>query len=559
MILVRIYFNNIPVSHIPTKPKKLVRPIISSNNSTPSFQTKPKTKITKETTNYSLPLSACSSFFSTLASVPNVLYNILDPPLHAWLGPTHVYAGNLAPVDEMEPTDCPVIEGKLPVSLKGVYIRNGPNPQLRVIPRALLLFDGDGMLHSLRFSDGHATYCCRYVKTYKFLLEREAGFPVVPNVFSGFFGFGDILRFLMATRRIVTGHFNLMNGFGVANTGLAFFANKLFALCESDLPYAIDLTQRGDIETLGRWEFEKKLMSNMTAHPKVDMDTKETFAFSWSLTFPHLTFFRFDEKGVKQKQVAISSIKQPCFIHDFAITKTFAIFHETQLIYSIGKVTTGRGTLVDYEPNKIPRIGIIPKYAMNDSDMKWFQVPGFNTIHIINAWENGDDEIVFVASNIVSVDNIFKSTVNVSLEKVNINIKTGEISRDIISPRNLEFGSINPCYVGRETRFAYLGVLEEVPKMSGIVKIDLETGQEVAKRFYGPNCFGGEPLFVRRDGESNNSDEDDGYVMTYVHDEKANESKFIIMDAKSSELEIMTVIEVPRRVPYGFHGLFVCN
>ncbi|OMO77045.1 Carotenoid oxygenase [Corchorus olitorius] len=512
MILVRIYCNNIPVSHIPTKLKKLARPIISSNNSTPSFQTKPKTKIiTNKTTNYSLPLSACSSFFSTLASIPHVLYNILDPPLHPWLDPTHVYAGNLAPVDEMEPTDCPVIEGKLPVSLKGVYIRNGPNPQLRVIHRALLLFDGDGMLHSLRFSDGHTTYCCRHVKTYKYLLEREADFPVVPNVFSGFFGFGDILRFLMATRRIVTGHFNLMNGFGVANTGLAFFANKLFALCESDLPYAIDLTQISDIETLGRWEFEKKLMSNMTAHPKVDLDTKETFAFSWSLTFPHLTFFRFNENGVKQKQVAISSIKQPCFIHDFAITKRFAIFHETQLVYSIGKVMTGRGTLVDYEQNKIPRIGIIPKYAMNDSEMKWFQVPRFNTIHIINAWENGDDEIVFVASNIVSVDNIFKR------------------------------------------------VLEEVPKMSGVVKIDLETGQEVAKRFYGPNCFGGEPLFVRRDGESNNSDEDDGYVMTYVHDEKANESKFIIMDAKSSELEIVAVIEVPRRVPYGFHGLFVSN
>ncbi|KAK6267858.1 hypothetical protein QUC31_012018 [Theobroma cacao] len=548
--------SNVPIPHFqalnesPTKPKELVTCKLSSSNTNP-FLTKTQKIV-------SLPLPA-SSLFSTLASIPSFLYasfsKILDPPLQPLVDPRHVYTGNLAPVDEMEPTDCPVIEGKLPLSLKGVYIRNGPNPQIQS-PRALLLFDGDGMLHSLRFSNGHATYCFRYFRTYKYKLEGEAGFPLIPNVFSGFFGFGDIVRFLMTTRRIMTGHINLMNGFGVANTGLAFFSDHLFALCESDLPYIINLTQEGDIETLGRWEFEKKLLSNMTAHPKVDLNTKETFSFSWSLSFPHLKFFHFDGNGVKQNEVPIFSINQPCFIHDFAITKRFPIFHETQLVYSLGKVMTGRGTLVDYEPNKTPRIGIIPKYAINDSEMRWVRVPGFNTIHIINAWENGDDERVFMASNIICVTNIFNKTVDVSLEKVKINIKTGDVSRKIISPRNLEFGSINPSYVGRKTRYAYLGVLEEVPKMSGLVKIDLETGREVARRFYGPGCFGGEPLFVTKDMENIHSDEDDGYVMNYVHDEKANESKFIIMDAKSPELDIVAVVKLPSRVPYGFHGLF---
>ncbi|XVF47037.1 hypothetical protein PTKIN_Ptkin03bG0076900 [Pterospermum kingtungense] len=538
------------------KPKETLVPILCSSHTTP-FQTKLKSKIKKIV---SLPLSV-PALFSTLASLRHFLHEslstIIDPPLHPLFDPRHVYTGNLAPVDEMEPTDCPVIEGELPISLNGVYIRNGPNPQLQP-HRALLLFDGDGMLHSLSLSNGHATYCCRYVKTYKYMLEREAGFPLVPNVFSGFFGLGDILRFVMDTRRIMTGHFNLMNGFGVANTGLAFFSNKLVALCESDLPYIINLTEEGDIETLGRWEFEKKLMTNMSAHPKVDLVTKETFSFTWSLSYPHLTYFRFDENGVKQKGIPIFSINRPCFIHDFAITKRFAVFHETQLVYSLGKVMTGRGTLVDYDPKKTPRIGIMPKYAMNDSEMMWFQVPGFNTIHIINAWENeDDDEIVFVASNIISVENIFNKTVNVSLEKVEINITTGYVCREIISPGNLEFGSINPFYVGRRTSYAYLGVLEEVPKMSGLVKIDLETGLEVARRFYGPGCFGGEPLFVLKNSDNSDCEEDDGFVMSYVHDEKANESKFMIMDAKSPELDIVAVVKLPRRVPYGFHGLFL--
>jgi 9-cis-epoxycarotenoid dioxygenase len=61
------------------------------------------------------------------------------------------------------------------------------------------------------------------------------------------------------------GHVNLMRGFGLANTSLAFFSHNLLALRESDLPSAIFLTQEGDIETKGRWDFDRKLFASMTA------------------------------------------------------------------------------------------------------------------------------------------------------------------------------------------------------------------------------------------------------------------------------------------------------
>ncbi|OMO77050.1 Carotenoid oxygenase [Corchorus olitorius] len=217
--------------------------------------------------------------------------NIIHPPLDPSTDPKHVFTGNYAPVNELDPMDCQVIEGELPLSLNGVYIRNGPNPQLQP-RRALHLFDGDGMLHSLRLSNGNATYCSRYVKTYKYMLEQEAGFPIIPNFFSGFYGLADAFQFLLIDiGKVLTGHIDLMKGFGVANTSIAFFANKLLALSDSDLPYLISLTQTGDIETLGRWEVSKKLLANMSAHPKIDMETKETFTFSTSFTIPHLSFF----------------------------------------------------------------------------------------------------------------------------------------------------------------------------------------------------------------------------------------------------------------------------
>ncbi|XVF47039.1 hypothetical protein PTKIN_Ptkin03bG0077100 [Pterospermum kingtungense] len=414
------------------------------------------------------------------------------------------------------------------------------------------------MLHSLQLSNGHARYCSRYVKTQKYVLERIAGSPIVPSG-SSLYKIDDFLRFLKA---ITTGDLDVMKGFGVANTSLAFFANQLVALCEYDLPYAINLTENGDIETLGRWEFDHgnpKLLENMTAHPKVDSETKETFAFRWSLTFPHLNYFRLDKNGFKQKEVPIFAIKQPSFIHDFAITKRFAIFHETQLVIAPMKVMIGRGKLVDCQPKKTPRIGVIPRNALNDLEMKWFEISGFNTIHILNAWENLDeDEIVLIASNIVSLENIFDKTVKIKLEKVTVNLKTKHVSRTNLSRRNLEFGSINPFYVGKKTRFAYLGVNNEAGmKMSGVVKIDLEMEREVGRRFYGPGCFGGEPLFERRNPEDTMADEDDGYLLSYVHNEKTNESKLLVMDAKSPALDIVAEVRIPRRVPYGFHGLFL--
>ena len=53
------------------------------------------------------------------------------------------------------------------------------------------------------------------------------------------------------------------------------------------------------------------------------------------------------------------------------------------------------------------------------------------------------------------------------------------------------------------------------------------------------------------------SEEDDGYIVSYVHDEKSGASRFVVMDAKSQTLDVVATVKLPRRVPYGFHGLFV--
>nr|DAD43296.1 TPA_asm: hypothetical protein HUJ06_001526 [Nelumbo nucifera] len=486
----------------------------------------------KKTNYYWTELSAKS--LSLQATNSSLIKTLFMPPHHSSVDPKQILTGNFAPVDEIPPTECPVVDGELPPSLNGVYIRNGPNPQHQ--PHGPYhQFEGDGMLHSLRISHGCATFCSRYVKTYKYSLEQKLGSPAFPNFLSGFYSFADIARCAAFIGRIVTGEIKPRKGFGSANTSLTFFANKIFALCESDLPYVIHLTPEG-----------------------------EMFAFRCSLVVPpFLTLFHFDVNGTKVSNLPIFSVQRPTFIHDFAITKRYTVFAETQLVMKPIKLVMARGTPLDFDPDKVPRIGVIPRYATSESEIRWFSVPGFNAMHIINAWGEDHDENVInlLATNGLSIEHFFHEleTVHFSVEKVRIDMRDGSVSRATLSPTSLEFGRINLTYVGRKSRYAYFGVADQVPKMSGVVKLDLELGREVSSRFYEPGCFGGEPFFVARDVSvpDDQLDEDDGYLVSYVHDESTGESKFMVMDAKSPNLDVVAAVKLPQRVPYGFHGHFV--
>ncbi|XP_017973094.1 PREDICTED: probable carotenoid cleavage dioxygenase 4, chloroplastic [Theobroma cacao] len=494
----------------------------------------------------------------------NIINNFIDPPIRPSVDPRHVLSHNFAPVDELPPTECEVIQGSLPPCLDGAYIRNGPNPQY--LPRGPYhLFDGDGMLHSIRISKGQATLCSRYVKTYKYSIENEMGSPVLPNVFSGFNGLtAAATRGALAAVRVLTGEFNPANGIGLANTSLALFGNRLYALGESDLPYSIRLTPNGDIETLGRHDFDGKLFMSMTAHPKTDTDTGEAFAFRYGPMPPFLTYFYFDANGKKQPDVPIFSMTRPSFLHDFAITKKYAIFADIQIGMNPMEMIFGGGSPVGTDPAKVPRIGVIPRYAKDESEIRWFDIPGFNLIHAINAWDEDDgNAIVMLAPNILSVEHTLErmELVHALVEKVRIDLRTGLVTRHPLSTRNLDFAVLNPAYLAKKNKYVYAAVGDPMPKISGVVKLDVSRGDRqectVASRMYGPGCFGGEPFFVAKEPGNPEADEDDGYVVSYVHNENTGESRFLVMDAKSPNLDIVAAVKLPRRVPYGFHGLFV--
>jgi len=65
----------------------------------------------------------------------------------------------------------------------------------------------------------------------------------------------------------------------------------------------------------------------------------------------------------------------------------------------------------------------------------------------------------------------------------------------------------------------------------------------------------------RRSGEGffvpGGADEGDGWVLTYIWDRTTNRSSLGIFDAQAMKQGPVAEVELPVRVPFGFHGLWV--
>ncbi|MFT5580178.1 MAG: carotenoid cleavage dioxygenase-like enzyme, partial [Paraglaciecola psychrophila] len=66
--------------------------------------------------------------------------------------------------------------------------------------------------------------------------------------------------------------------------------------------------------------------------------------------------------------------------------------------------------------------------------------------------------------------------------------------------------------------------------------------------------YGGEAVFAPRIGAQT---EDDGYLVSFVHDEKTDQSECLIIDAQDIAAGPVATIIMPFRVPYGFHAGWV--
>ncbi|XP_059446228.1 carotenoid 9,10(9',10')-cleavage dioxygenase 1-like [Corylus avellana] len=493
--------------------------------------------------------------------------------MHDTSQPQHYLAGNFAPVTEETPpaTDL-LVKGFLPDCLNGEFVRVGPNPKFSPVA-GYHWFDGDGMIHGLRIKDGKASYVSRFVRTSRLKQEEYFGGAKFMKVgdLKGLFGLLMVnMQMLRAKLKVL----DVSYGIGTANTALVYHHGKLLALSEADKPYVLKVLEDGDLQTLGMLDYDKRLTHSFTAHPKVDPFTGEMFTFGYSHTPPYITYRVISKDGFMHDPVPIT-VSDPIMMHDFAITENYAIFMDLPLYFRPKEMVKEKKMIFTFDATKKARFGVLPRYAKDELLIRWFELPNCFIFHNANAWEE-EDEVVLITCRLENPDlDMVGGIVKEKLEnfynelyEMRFNMKTGLASQKKLSASAVDFPRVNESYTGRKQRYVYGTTLDSIAKVTGIIKFDLhaepETGKtklEVGgnvKGLYdlGPGRFGSEAIFVPREAGIT-SEEDDGYLIFFVHDEKTGKSAVHVLDAKTMSTDPVAIVELPHRVPYGFHAFFV--
>jgi carotenoid cleavage dioxygenase-like enzyme len=426
-----------------------------------------------------------------------------------------VLQGNYAPVSEERIlTDFEVV-GKIPSDLSGTLLRDGPNP---VHPGPdHRWFVGDGMLHSISFAGGKALgYRNRWVRTT--VIEQKLGYKAAP----------------------VSKHELPLQGSGavhVVNHG------RLLALSEGGLPYEVDV----DADTKCQFDFNGKLATSMTAHPKIDYRTGEMFFFGYGREAPFLRYHVCD-KDYKLEDTVEIVLPKAIMMHDFGVTATKTIFMDLPV------VTEGYGVPFHWDNNHQARLGVMDRYSKSD-EVVWIDIDPCYVFHPLNSY----DEKGKIVMDVVRYQKVFTDVneeeydTRSQLVRWTIDDQLRTVESTVLRDINQDFPRINSKYECHKHRFGYS--VEQGGKHGylGLLKFDLDLGT-TEYHSVGENNAACEPVFV-----PNGDQEDAGYILSVVFNDATQLSEVRIIDAQQFSSEPLAIVKLNTRIPFGFHGNFFEN
>ena len=435
--------------------------------------------------------------------------------------------GNLAPVTvETTAFDLEII-GTIPTELDGRYLRNGPNP-ISADPDNYHWFTGEGMVHGIRLSGGQALwYRNRYVRTPD--VSAALGEPVTPHGFA-------------ADRPIFA-----------ANTNVIGHAGRTFAIVEAGgIP--MELTE--ELDTVGPSDFGGTLPLGFSAHPKLDPATGNLHAVAYNWTQGnHITYVVVGPDGYVHtlRDIELPMNGNP-MMHDMSITETRAVFFDAPCIFDLEAAMSGARLPYRWHPEYGCRVIVLDKAG--EGVPVFIEIDPCYVFHPLNAYDLADGRLVV---DVVKHPKMFDTNLLGPdegipvLERWTIDPVAGNVKRDQIDDRPMEFPRVDERLVGRKHRFGYGVNIHKAWAHGGLLRYDFETGAS-SLRDYGAGRGTMEAVFVPRHADA---PDDDGWVMSVVHDANTDRGELVIVDTSDFHGDPVARVLLPARVPFGFHGNWV--
>ncbi|KAI3687762.1 hypothetical protein L1987_81465 [Smallanthus sonchifolius] len=502
---------------------------------------------------------------------------------------------NFGPVEEIgEAVYVIDVQGTIPSGFpEGVYIRNGSNPLFGGFKSTKSLFgrsshiwvEGEGMLHALYFkkeSDGKwsVSYNNKHVETDTLKMEKQRNTPSFLPAIEG-----DSAAILSAYLLNFL-RFGTVNKL-LSNTSVFEHSGNFYAAAENHLPQEIDIRT---LNTLGNWDVNRSWNRPFTAHPKKAPGSGELVMMGVNAMKPFFELGIISDDGSKLVHKADLKFERCSLSHDIGVTMRYNVILDFPLTIDLKRLANG-GPLIKYYKEGHARIGVMPRYGDADS-VRWFQVEPCCVFHIINTYEDGDEVILwaFRARNSIIpgpdlglnkfewFSSRFKHECDPNYDydesffsqayEWRLNMKTGQVIERFLTGKlhSMDFPMINESFTGLKSKYGYAQTVDldassfsGMPKYGGLVKLYLgdvkqEDYVKMEHHKLPKNTFCTGATFVAKPG---GIEEDDGWVITFVHDEQLNISRVIIVDAKNFTSEPVAIITLPSRVPYGFHGAFM--
>lgn len=475
------------------------------------------------------------------------------PPLRSTLQPSnHPYlTGAWTPQhEEVNAFDLDVIEGAIPDDIDGVYLRNTENPIHEPLGRHHP-FDGDGMIHQIVLSRGTASYRNRFVRTRCFEAEQIAGGAL----------WGGLADPVSVSKRPGYGAHGSLKDAG--STDVIVHGGKAIAtFYQCGEGYVLDpLTL--EPEGIAPWV----PIDGISAHPRVDEATGELLFFNYSKHAPYMHYGVVDPDGKLATYIPVP-LPGPRLPHDMIFTRNWSILNDLPVFWD-AELLKRNIHAVRLHEGLPSRFALIPRHGTTDQ-IRWFDAAPTYVLHWLNAYEDGDEVIVdgYFQENPTPGPEKFadhgqyahmmafldQHSMGTRLHRWRFNLADGTTREERLSARTVEFGMINQKFAGEKYRYVYSTVAKPGWFLfEGFVKHDLETGAETVVMLE-PGRYASEAPFAPRIGAT---DEDDGYLVSFVIDENRGTSECILIDCKRFADGPVCRIALPHKISSGTHAHWV--